>query len=721
MGSLRVLLAAGDKLGLPGLTLCAVSTAVISRARSRSSPAMPVASRPPAPDGPVRRPRVAPLDGLRGVALVAVLAYHVAPSAAPGGFLGVESFFVLSGYLLAALLLDERARTGAIDGVAYARRRIRRLAPALVALLGALLVFVPLVAPDDAHRLAGDIASALAGVTNWHLIADQSSYFDRVGRPSFVRHVWSIAVEAQFYLLCPVLVTWVARRRRSVAVKGLLAGIAGSAVVMAVLYRSGDPSRAYYGTDARVGALLAGVLLAVVLDGRSAPARATAARRSRAALALGPPAFVVLLGLYALVDDRARATYPLAFLAAQLATALVIAAALQRGPLADLLASPRLRWLGRRSYGIYLWHWPVVVLLRPGIDVGWPPAVTAVVSTAIAVVLGALSYGLVERQVLASRGGSTAAHRRTVAVARLAALVCAGGLLGLFVHLPTTDPLAATLQAGQHVLASQPAPAPIVATPAPAPASTAAPPTVAEPTTVAPPTAPPTVAPLPAPPTTAPPPPVATAAPPVPALPAAVTAIGDSIMVSAAGALHARLGTNGYIDAHQNRRFPEAAGIVRRMREQGTLAPVVVVHLGNNGLMKPADLDALVQELPPTATLLLVNLRVHTSWEGDVNRLLAEAADRHPMVTLVDWHGESEGHRDWFQSDGTHFRTTSGPGANAYADLIARSVPPPPAPPVVNPVPPADLPATEPSSTVAPPTTALPFMLVPPAPAPPIP
>src|SRR5438270_1380905 len=218
-------------------------------------------------DRPAReRSRVGPIDGLRGVALVAVLLYHVAPGTVRGGFLGVEAFFVLSGYLLTALLLDEHRRTGQIDRVAYGERRIRRIYPALIALLAALVFFVPLLDHGNSHRLPLDVLSSLVGLTNWRLIADGTSYFAHLGNPSYVRHLWSIAVELQFYILCPFLVGWLAKRTPKVAIRVLVAGIAASATLMALLYQSPDPSRAYYGTDTRIGALLAGCLLAVVLS-----------------------------------------------------------------------------------------------------------------------------------------------------------------------------------------------------------------------------------------------------------------------------------------------------------------------------------------------------------------------------------------------------------------------------------------------------------------------
>lgn len=696
-----------------------MSTAVLSH----TSPTGAAAPEPGAPVAPaVPRRRVAPLDGLRGVALLAVLAYHLAPSAAPGGFLGVETFFVLSGYLLGTLLLDEHARTGAIDAVAYFRRRARRMAPALGVLVAVLLVAGPVVAPDDAHRLGGDLVSSVLGLTNWHLIADQASYFDRQGRPSLVRHLWSVAVELQFYVLCPFLVAWVARRRRAVAARALLAGVVLSAGAMALLYRSGDPSRAYYGTDARVGALLAGVLLALLLhqQRRRAP-DVPAPRRARNAV-VGAVGLAALLALYLAAGDQGRFSYPLAFLATQAATAAVIATAMRPGPVAAVLGNRRLRWLGRRSYGIYLWHWPAVALLRPGIDVDWHPAVAGSVSVTIALVLGAVSFGLIERPMLAAGRAASdpePVRRRSRPVGWVAAAVAAGGLFGLFLHLPRTDPLAETLRAGEQLLAAQRPPVPAPTVPETVPTTTTAPTTTLPPPTAPPSTEapPPTAAPAPQPAPASAPAPAPPAAAPQPAPAPTVTAIGDSIMVSAAGALRDRLGPTAFIDAVMNRQFRDAAAVVRAMRDAGTLGSVVVVHLGTNGPVTPADIDAVVAEAPAAVPVLLVNVRAHTAWAASVNQVLAEAPARHPRLRLVDWYAVSEGRREWFQSDGTHFRTTSGPGANAYADLLVASVPPPPAPAEAPPPPAVADPATTAPAPVDP-ATPPPPPATPAAPAP---
>jgi len=622
--------------------------------------------------GAVReRERVAALDGLRGLALLAVLAYHAVPGLAPGGFLGVDIFFVLSGFLLTTLLLGEREVSGAIDRVAYAARRVRRIAPALLVLLAALVVIVPIAAPADAHRLPGDVFSSLAGLTNWHLISDGSSYFAKAGRPSFVRHLWSIAVEVQFYVLCPFLVGWLARRKPKVAAGALLAGIAASATLMGLLYKAGDPSRAYYGTDTRIHALLMGCLVAVVVPHIPfsrwiSPVYGHSQRRNAV---VGGAALAVVLGLIVTGGQTARLMYPLGFLAVETATAVMIALALQPGFLAALFVRRELRWLGVRSYGIYLWHWPIVVLVRPGTSSDWPAVPAALAIAGGGLLLGSLSWRYVERPFLRRRRTPVGQGRALrVALFASAAAVVAVALA----RIPTTDPLAQVLHAGEKVVAAQPPPtAPpettTTATTSPPPPSTAAP-VAATPVRVRTVPAPtPRPAPRPAPKLTLPPPGT------VP-----VTAVGDSVMLGGANELHQRLGGTGYIDAKENRYFSQAAPILHDLRAKGALGRVVIIHLGNNGPVSNSDVDSVMNELNGVPNVLLVTVRVNRSWQDEVNQTLRSAAARYPTVQIVDWYSYSAGHSDWFQPDDTHFRTSSGPGANAYADLLVGSIPPPP-------------------------------------------
>jgi len=361
--------------------------------------------------------------------------------------------------------------------------------------------------------------------------------------------------------------------------------------------------------------------------------------------------------------------YPVGFLAVEMATAVMIGLALVPSALASVLVRRDMRWLGTRSYGIYLWHWPIVVLVRPGTSADWPAVPAAIAIVGGGLVLGALSYRYVERPFLV-RGPRPA--RQGVAL-RLALLAVVAAVLGVaLARVPTTNSLAEVLHAGEKVIAAQPPP-------------TAPPPTTTTPTTAAPaaPAASTASAPRPVRIRTAPasapaaaPAPKPKLSPPAPGT-VPVTAIGDSVMLAGAGELQRRLGPSGYIDAKQNRYFSEAAPIIHDLRARGVLGRVVIIHLGNNGPVSNGDVDAVMRELTGVPNVLLVTVRVDRSCQNEVNQTLHDATARYPAVQLVDWYSYSAGHGDWFQADGTHFRTSSGPGANAYADLLVGSIPPP--------------------------------------------
>lgn len=354
------------------------------------------------------------LDGLRGVAVVAVLAYHLRPDLVPGGFLGVDAFFVLSGYLITGLLLAERTTTGRIDLPAFWGRRLRRLLPALLLLLVvvsvAVLAWTP---PVLLGRYRGDALASLAYVANWRFVLSGQSYFESLVDASPLRHLWSLAIEEQFYLVWPLVAALVLRagRRHLAAVAAL--GSVASILAMAALHDPVDPARAYYGTDARAHSILVGALVALApgIVGRVAGSRL--APVGGALAAAGGVAMIVL------VPDRATWMYHGGYALFAVAVAAVLVAALAPGgPVRWALGARPLRATGRVSYGLYLWHWPVIVLLDAelvGID-GW-----ALDGFQVAVTVTAtwLSYRLLEQPVRQGRLGPVVA--RIAAPAGLAA------------------------------------------------------------------------------------------------------------------------------------------------------------------------------------------------------------------------------------------------------------------------------------------------------------
>jgi peptidoglycan/LPS O-acetylase OafA/YrhL len=352
--------------------------------------------------------RYAPgLDGIRALAVFAVVAYHIGTTSnatvLPGGFLGVDLFFVLSGYLITSLLIIEVKRTGRISIKQFYIRRARRLLPALFAMLLVVGAIGAFWLPQQATRLRGDLLAALGYVTNWWLIAQNSSYFDTEGdRPALLTHLWSLAVEEQYYLIWPLIliVFAVLRAKRWIILIMVLGGVAASTVAAAMMYDPfSDPSRVYYGTDTRALAPLLGGALALAVQPWKH--RRRLARWTRHGLdTLGIVALLTLAAIAAILHDTDPALFGLGFLVIAVLGAIVVGVAGHPGTaLGEMLGMQPLRWLGERSYAIYLWHWPVCVLTRPGVDVpvtGWANAALRI---AIAVLLADLSYRLIETPI----------------------------------------------------------------------------------------------------------------------------------------------------------------------------------------------------------------------------------------------------------------------------------------------------------------------------------
>jgi len=354
-----------------------------------------------------RLPYLPGVDGLRALAVMAVLLYHADLPWIRGGFLGVDVFFVISGYLITSLLLTEWSQRGRIDLPAFWLRRARRLLPALFLLIAVTLVFAVVALSNEVAGLRDDAFAALGYVTNWYLIFSHQSYFEMMGRPSLFRHLWSLAVEEQFYILWPLLLTammWLWRPRH--VLLAVLTGAVASTVLMALLYQpDSDPSRVYYGTDTRGVGLLAGAALAFVWAPGKVEYRAGQVHPLLLDI-IGLSALGVLFYAFLRLDGFQPFLYQGGFAMVALASAVVIAVLVHpRAHLGALLGLQPLRWLGLRSYGIYLWHWPVYMLTRPQFDVPIEGLPLLALRLGITVIIAEVSYRFVETPVRAGALG----------------------------------------------------------------------------------------------------------------------------------------------------------------------------------------------------------------------------------------------------------------------------------------------------------------------------
>jgi peptidoglycan/LPS O-acetylase OafA/YrhL len=372
------------------------------------------APRRPTPPTAVTGRYLPALDGVRAFAVAGVLAYHLGYGWASGGFLGVDLFFVLSGFLITTLLLEEWVATATIKLMAFWARRARRLLPALFLLLIGIAAYVVIVgrfgspgaaATIDLNGLRGDALATLFYAANWHSIFAHQSYFAQFSTPSPLQHTWSLAIEEQFYLIWPPVLLFVLRAfRRSWRQIGLIVTVGGfvlSSVLMVVLYHPGtDPTRVYFGTDTHIFDMLAGATVAMLAASRPQPGR----RAQRVLHALAPLA-ALALGFF-WVTGGTTGELPKGwmfhggFFICAVLGAIIVADVRQfdLGPLGKLLALPPLRWIGQISYGIYLYHWPIFVYMN-GARTGLSGTALNLARLALTLAVATLSFYLVEQPI----------------------------------------------------------------------------------------------------------------------------------------------------------------------------------------------------------------------------------------------------------------------------------------------------------------------------------
>jgi peptidoglycan/LPS O-acetylase OafA/YrhL len=649
---------------------------------------------------PAPSARFAGLDGLRAIAVGLVVVYHLFPPAAlPGGFIGVDVFFVISGFLITSLLLREHARTGTIRLGSFWKRRARRLLPALALVVTVCATAAWLIGGDVLVRLGAQVVGAFTFSYNWISIAGDTGYFGAAA-PELFRNFWSLAVEEQFYVLWPlVLPLFLLLPRAWARMAAALVLAAASAAWMASVVLSGDITRAYFGTDTHAFGILLGVALAFALEARLRkaeppplptislaggwtvvpPPAPRPSERVRATTGwVGTLALLGLLAVAFIPPTMTTATFPGAVLTATVLSTVAIAAAVWPGsafgPAIDVSL---LRWVGDRSYGIYLWHWPLLVLAvaalqGTGPEVGFSPWIGVGV-LALTLVAAELSYRLLETPIrrLGFRGSlralwgrlrGTPAMRLGAVASVAAGVLVIGGTSAAIAEAPSITSSEAVVAAGAEALAS--------ATPEPSATETPAP--TGSPTATTTPTPTPSPPATPSPgeasgPLTAKPSPTPTT---VAVTGSMISAVGDSVMLASAPALLERL-PGIQVDAAVSRSTWAGPGILERLEAGGGLRPYVVLALGTNGPVNMASLEQMVEIAGARRTVVLVNAYAPRSWIAGVNADLAAFAKSTPNVVVADWSAAIGGQTQLLAGDRIH---PGAAGGRVFADLVASTV-----------------------------------------------
>jgi len=597
-------------------------------------------SRPaPAPGTPPFR--VVGLDGVRAVAVLLVLVFHLGPGALVGGYLGVDVFFVVSGFLITTLLLREHDATGRIRLGAFWLRRARRLLPALVVVVLVCCSAAWFIGGDVLVGIGRQLVGAATFSTNWLLIADGSTYFGQ-GMPELFRNLWSLAVEEQFYLVWPLLLVLVLLRiPRWLRIGIALALAAGSAVAMAVLLDPTDSTRVYYGTDTHAFGLAIGAALAFAAV-RWPAARDAWPRAPRILLPIvGAAAIAALVGLAVVLDGAGVDAYRGGLVLVSVLAAVAIAALLVPGSwLGRVLETGPFRWIGRRSYGLYLWHWPVLLLVQSALP-GWqrdgtPGWALGGIAAAITVAAAALSYRFVEQPVRRFRfrrdpGRPARARWRvpawSAAIGAILLVTGAGSGLAL-AAAPDVGQTQQQVEAGRRAIAAQSAP------PTPSPRASAGAPTAT-----------PTARPVGG---------------------DRITAIGDSVMLAAAPELQAEL-PGIALDAVVSRQMSAAPALLQQQLDAGTLRSVVLLELGTNGPIQRSTLEQIRTEVGPRREIIVVSVQAPRGWTDGVNATLAAFADQYRNVVLADWHDVVQPHLAELNRDQIHF---GGAGARLFTGVV---------------------------------------------------
>ena len=564
------------------------------------------------------------IDGLRAVAVLAVMLYHLGFKWIPGGFLGVDLFFVISGYVITRLLLDSIQRSGGLDLRAFYVARIRRLLPPLVFMIITTTVVVGLWAPDTMRRFLGDTPFALFGGMNWWLVFRHTDYFEAIGRPPLLQHTWSLGVEAQFYLVWPLILLLVLRYFGKNKIPGaalLIAAFSGIALFVVSLQvdaASGSQvSHVYFGTDTHSIGLFLGAALAVRWIPQNL--QETVSRKAQDFVDLiGAFGFLGIIAAFLFIDETDPTLYKLAFpLAGIFGCAILTSIVHPASRFAPILSSKVFIWIGERSYAIYLWHWVVFQVTRPNFDLEGSDWALTALRLLIVFALADISLRLVELPVrtgLVDYWFKGMKYRTK----RVQLRQKAGVLFIVMAVLGTAGTVASgAIVKGDKQLEALKEQLEIPEVSAPLKNGNSG-----------------------------------------------LWVTGDSVILGIRFELDSRQPI-GLINARVGRQAPELLEVIAHDKEHMSQS-TIVFNMGNNNKLTEDQVAAIFEEIKDLPRIVVVNTAVPRPWKDENNALIAKYVALYGAY-LVDWASISEGHAEYFGPDGVHLVPA---GVRAYVDGI---------------------------------------------------
>ena len=564
------------------------------------------------------------IDGLRALAVIAVMFYHLGFSWIPGGFLGVDLFFVISGYVITRMLLDSIAQSGGLDLRGFYLARLRRLLPALLFMLTTTIIAVGIWAPDTIKRLLVDTPFALTGTINWWLVANEQDYFESIGRPPLLQHTWSLAVEAQFYLVWPLILYFILKKfgKKHIPVAALFIAAASGIALLLVSFsidaaNASKVSHVYFGTDTHSIGLFLGAALAVSWIPQNF--RVELSRKGQNFIdGIGVFGFIGILATFLFIDASNPAMYKIAFPLAGIFGAAIIASIVHPASrFAPVLQNKVLLWIGERSYAIYLWHWVIFQVTRPTVDLAGQAWALYSLRILIVFALADISLRYVELPIrrgviqywIKGRKYRTKKERNrqtsllstaTVIVVIIAAVISVRAI-------SIANDARVALEKSLTV----------------------------ETSTV------------------------------VPTEKDGLWVTGDSVILGIRSVLEENQPIS-LVNARIGRQAPELLEVLIQDQPQALDSPVIF-NLGNNNALSREQVEQIFEAVKGQPQIIVVNTAVPRLWRDGNNQIINEVAAKYPQADVIDWNAISNGRPEYFAPDGVHLVPA---GVNAYVSAI---------------------------------------------------